>query len=33
MKQHFWLVGTDTDIGKTLKTTYFMRSFKGKERS
>ena len=27
MTQHFWIVGTDTDIGKTLVTTYFMRYF------
>ncbi|CAM3911655.1 dethiobiotin synthase [Mesobacillus zeae] len=27
MAQHFWIAGTDTDIGKTLVTTYFMRHF------
>jgi dethiobiotin synthetase len=27
MTRHFWIVGTDTDIGKTLVTTYFMRYF------
>ena len=25
MTKHFWIVGTDTDVGKTLVTTYFMR--------
>ena len=30
MTQHFWIVGTDTDIGKTLVTTYFMRYFQNK---
>ena len=30
MTQHFWIVGTDTDIGKTLVTTYFMRYFQAK---
>ena len=30
MKRHFWIVGTDTDIGKTLVTTYFMRYFQNK---
>ncbi|KXH81760.1 dethiobiotin synthase [Sporosarcina sp. HYO08] len=25
MTQHFWVVGTDTDVGKTIITTYFMR--------
>ncbi|MEW8987815.1 MAG: dethiobiotin synthase, partial [Bacillus sp. (in: firmicutes)] len=25
MAQHFWVVGTDTDVGKTLVTTYLMR--------
>lgn len=27
MTKHFWIVGTDTDVGKTLVTTYFMRYF------
>ncbi|RHW37528.1 dethiobiotin synthase [Lysinibacillus yapensis] len=27
MTQHFWIAGTDTDIGKTLITTYFLRYF------
>lgn len=27
MAQHFWIAGTDTDIGKTLVTTYFMWHF------
>ena len=30
MKRHFSIVGTDTDIGKTLVTTYFMRYFQNK---
>ena len=30
MTQHFWIVGTDTDIGKTIVTTYFMRYFQAK---
>ena len=30
MTRHFWIVGTDTDIGKTLVTTYFMRYFQNK---
>lgn len=30
MTQHFWIVGTDTDVGKTLVTTYFMRYFQTK---
>ena len=33
MKRHFWIVGTDTDIGKTLVTTYFMRYFQNKGES
>ena len=33
MKQYFWIVGTDADIGKNLEITYFMRSFQGKETS
>ena len=30
MTRRFWIVGTDTDIGKTLVTTYFMRYFQNK---
>ncbi|WP_078382046.1 dethiobiotin synthase [Sutcliffiella halmapala] len=30
MTQHFWIAGTDTDVGKTLVTTYFMRYFQAK---
>lgn len=30
MTQHFWIAGTDTDVGKTLVTTYFMRHFQAK---
>ena len=30
MARHFWIVGTDTGIGKTLVTTYFMRYFQSK---
>lgn len=30
MTRHFWIVGTDTGIGKTLVTTYFMRYFQNK---
>ncbi|MBB6445166.1 dethiobiotin synthase [Bacillus benzoevorans] len=30
MAQYFWITGTDTDIGKTLITTYFMRYFQAK---
>lgn len=30
MTKHFWIVGTDTDIGKTLVTTYFLRYFQAK---
>jgi dethiobiotin synthetase len=30
MTHHFWIAGTDTDIGKTLVTTYFMRYFQAK---
>lgn len=30
MTQYFWIVGTDTDVGKTLVTTYFMRYFQAK---
>lgn len=30
MTKHFWVVGTDTDVGKTLITTYFMRYFQAK---
>ncbi|RUL51321.1 dethiobiotin synthase [Lysinibacillus antri] len=33
MTQHFWIVGTDTDVGKTLVTTYFMRYFQEKGAS
>lgn len=33
MTQHFWVVGTDTDVGKTLVTTYFMRYFQAKEKT
>lgn len=33
MTKHFWIVGTDTDIGKTLVTTYFMRYFQAKGES
>lgn len=33
MTQHFWIVGTDTDVGKTLVTTYFMRYFQLKRKS
>ena len=27
MARNFWIAGTDTDVGKTLVTTYFMRHF------
>jgi dethiobiotin synthetase len=30
MTKHFWIVGTDIDVGKTLVTTYFMRYFQTK---
>ncbi|NWQ41861.1 dethiobiotin synthase [Bacillus sp. EB106-08-02-XG196] len=30
MTNHFWIVGTDTDVGKTLVTAYFMRYFQTK---
>lgn len=30
MSNHFWITGTDTDVGKTLVTTYFMRYFQSK---
>jgi dethiobiotin synthetase len=30
MMRHFWITGTDTDVGKTLVTTYFMRYFQAK---
>jgi dethiobiotin synthetase len=30
MTKHFWIVGTDTDVGKTVVTTYFMRYFQTK---
>jgi dethiobiotin synthetase len=30
MTQHFWIAGTDTNVGKTLVTTYFMRYFQAK---
>ncbi|MCH1624372.1 dethiobiotin synthase [Fredinandcohnia quinoae] len=30
MTQQFWIAGTDTDIGKTLVTTIFMRYFQAK---
>lgn len=30
MTQHFWISGTDTDVGKTLVTAYFMRYFQAK---
>lgn len=30
MTQNFWIVGTDTDVGKTMVTTYFMRYFQAK---
>ncbi len=33
MTQHFWIVGTDTDVGKTLVTAYFMRYFQEKGAS
>lgn len=33
MTQHFWVVGTDTDIGKTLVTAYFMRYFQEKGKN
>ncbi|EKN64332.1 dethiobiotin synthase [Schinkia azotoformans] len=33
MAQHFWIVGTDTDVGKTLVTVYFMRCFQMKGKN
>ncbi len=30
MTRHFWIAGTDTDVGKTLVTTYFMLYFQAK---
>lgn len=30
MTCHFWIAGTDTNVGKTLVTTYFMRYFQEK---
>jgi dethiobiotin synthetase len=30
MSQHFWIVGTDTNVGKTLVTSYFMQYFQTK---
>ncbi|WP_445487959.1 dethiobiotin synthase [Niallia sp. 03133] len=33
MGQHFWITGTDTNIGKTLVTTYLMRYFQSKGAS
>ncbi len=33
MAQHFWIVGTDTDVGKTLITAYFMRYFQMKGKN
>ncbi|HHW37315.1 MAG TPA: dethiobiotin synthase [Bacillales bacterium] len=33
MSQHFWIVGTDTDVGKTVVTAYFMRHFQKKGKS
>lgn len=30
MTQHFWVTGTDTDVGKTFVTSYFMRYFQSK---
>lgn len=33
MAQHFWIVGTDTDVGKTLVTAYFMRRFQMKGKN
>lgn len=33
MTHHFWIVGTDTDVGKTLVTTYFMRYFQAKGKT
>ncbi|GHH97567.1 dethiobiotin synthase [Neobacillus kokaensis] len=30
MSNHFWITGTDTDVGKTLVTTYFMHYFQSK---
>lgn len=33
MTQHFWVIGTDTDVGKTLVTTYFMLFFQEKGKN
>jgi dethiobiotin synthetase len=33
LTQHFWIVGTDTDVGKTFVTTYFMRYLQEKGKS
>lgn len=33
MTQHFWIAGTDTNVGKTLVTTYFMRYFQSKGKT
>ncbi|MGG3574224.1 dethiobiotin synthase [Bacillus gobiensis] len=30
MAQHFWIAGTDTNVGKTLVTSYFMQYFQSK---
>ncbi|HZG70498.1 MAG TPA: dethiobiotin synthase, partial [Chondromyces sp.] len=33
MTQPFWVAGTDTDVGKTLVTTYLMRYFQAKGKN
>ncbi|WP_281730440.1 ATP-dependent dethiobiotin synthetase BioD [Metabacillus endolithicus] len=30
MTNHFWVVGTDTEVGKTVVTTYLLRYFQEK---